>query len=170
VYQQTFPDENDQIGIVDPTLVPGIAPSCLDPVMHQPIPGSPCAVLAPYDLTGGGGSYARDGLFSFRGHTDVKELALYLQDAITKGNWAFNVGLRGDFYNALSTDHQAEPRLGNRHCRQASLLLDWRAGAFPATWRNQPRPSSYTPQPSLAGTSAFDKISTLEFLSLLQPA
>jgi len=110
VYEQTFLDENDQIGIVDPTLVPGIAPSCLSG--GQPVPGTPCAILAPYDLTGGGGQYARGGLFSFSGHTDVKELALYLQDAITKGNWSFNVGLRGDFYNALVVDRQAEPRVG----------------------------------------------------------
>ena len=110
VYEQTFLDENDQIGIVDPTLVPGIAPSCLSG--GQPVPGTPCAILAPYDLTGGGGQYARGGLFSFSGHTDVKELALYLQDAITKGSWAFNVGLRGDFYNALVVDRQAEPRVG----------------------------------------------------------
>jgi hypothetical protein len=112
VYQQTFLTEDDKIGIVDATLVPGISPSCLDPVTHQPVPGTPCAILAPYDLTGGGGRYAPGGLFLFHGHTDVKELALYLQDAITVGNWSFNLGLRGDFYNALRRDRQAEPRLG----------------------------------------------------------
>ncbi len=112
VYEHTFLTENDGIGIVDPTLVPGLAPSCVDPVTKQPIPGTPCAILAPYDLTGGGGLYARGGPFSFHGHTDVKELALYVQDAITKGNWAFNLGVRGDFYNAISHDRQAEPRLG----------------------------------------------------------
>ena len=119
VYEQTFLDENDRIGIVDPTLVPGVAPSCLDPVTGQPIAGTPCAVLAPFDLTGGGPSsthpgtnYVPGGLFTFNGHTDVKELALYLQDAITKGNWSFNVGMRGDFYNAIVRDRQAEPRVG----------------------------------------------------------
>jgi hypothetical protein len=111
-YEQTFLDEVDGIGIVDPGLVAGITPSCLDPGTNQPVPGSPCAVLAPHDLTGGGGLYARGGLFSFNGHTDVKELALYAQDSITKGNWSFNLGLRGDFYNGLSRDRQAEPRLG----------------------------------------------------------
>jgi hypothetical protein len=111
-YEHTFLDENDGIGIVDPGLVSGIAPSCLDPVTHQPVPGTPCAVLAPFDLTGGGGLYARGGLFSFNGHTDVKELGIYAQDAITKGNWSFNLGLRGDFYNALARDRQAEPRAG----------------------------------------------------------
>ena len=42
----------------------------------------------------------------------MKELALYLQDTITKGNWAFNLGIRGDIYNGLTTTDQAEPRLG----------------------------------------------------------
>ena len=42
----------------------------------------------------------------------MKELALYLQDAITVKNWSFNVGLRGDFYNGLVRDIQPEPRVG----------------------------------------------------------
>jgi len=114
-YGQTFLTENDGIGIVDPTLVPGIAPSCLDPVTRQPVPGTPCAILAPYDLTGGGGLYARGGLFSFHGYTDVKELALYAQDSINAGNWSFNLGLRGDFYNGISHARQAEPRVGTAY-------------------------------------------------------
>jgi hypothetical protein len=113
-YEQTFLDEADGIGIVDPGLVAGITPSCLS-ATGQPIAGTPCAVLAPYDLTGGGGQYARGDLFSFNGHTDVKELAIYAQDSITKGNWSFNVGARGDFYNGLSRDRQAEPRLGTAY-------------------------------------------------------
>lgn len=111
-YQQTFLDENDQIGIVDPTLVPGLG--CLD-ATGQPVPGTPCAILSPYDLTGGrgnGGHYTPGVPFLFNGHTDVKELSLYLQDAITVKNWSFNLGLRGDFYNGLTRDKQAEPRLG----------------------------------------------------------
>ena len=66
-----------------------------------------------------GDSIANDGctgsssaLFPFHGHTDVKELALYLQDTISKGNWSFNLGMRGDLYNGLVTARQAEPRLG----------------------------------------------------------
>lgn len=112
VYQQTFLTEDDNFGIVDPTLVPSISPSCLDPVTHQPIPGTPCAILAPYDLTGGGLNYPLGGFFPFHGHTDVKELALFLQDSISVGHWSFNVGMRGDIYNGLSTDKQAEPRVG----------------------------------------------------------
>ncbi len=110
-YENTFLDEADGIGIVDPGLVAGLTPACLT-ATGQPISGTPCAILKPFDLTGGGGLYARGGLFPFNGHTDVKELALYGQDTITKGNWSFNLGLRGDFYNALVRDRQGEPRLG----------------------------------------------------------
>ena len=93
VYQQTFLDEHDTLGIVDPTF-------------NDPASSSYNPVLAPYDLTRGG------RLFVFDGHTDVKLLSLYVQDAITKGNWALNVGLRGDFYNGLSTHKEAQPRIG----------------------------------------------------------
>ena len=42
----------------------------------------------------------------------MKELALYLRDIVTKGNWSLNLGLRGDFYNGLVTHKEAEPRIG----------------------------------------------------------
>ncbi len=92
-YQQTFLNENDSLGIVDPAF-------------NDPTSASFNPVLAPFDLTRGG------GLFTFHGHTDVKQLALFVQDQITKGNWSFNVGLRGDFYNGLTTHKEAEPRVG----------------------------------------------------------
>jgi hypothetical protein len=123
-YQQWFLDENDKIGIVDPTLVPSIAPSCLDPVSGHPIPGTPCAILAPYDLTGGGGSYAPGTLFPFVGHTDVKLLSMYVQDAITLRNWSFNVGIRGDVYNGISATSQAQPRVGiSYNVRKTNTVL-----------------------------------------------
>jgi len=107
-YEQTFLNENDRVGIVDPTFLGSLTDtsgnSCVD-ANGNPI-AAPCTTLAPYDLTRGGGLYA------FNGHTDVKELALYLQDSITKGNWAVNLGVRGDFYNGLTTHKEAEPRLG----------------------------------------------------------
>jgi hypothetical protein len=93
VYQHTFLNENDSLGIVDPTFNDPASPS-FNPV------------LAPFDLTRDGGQ------FTFRGHTDVKELSLYVRDIITKGNWSLNLGLRGDFYNGLATHKEAEPRLG----------------------------------------------------------
>jgi hypothetical protein len=99
-YQQTFLNENDTMGIVDPNFVASFG--CPN---GNPAP-DPCAVLPPFDLTTGGTQ------FQFKGHTDVKELALYLQDAITKGNWTLNLGIRGDFYNGLITHQEAEPRVG----------------------------------------------------------
>jgi hypothetical protein len=98
-YEQTFLTENDGIGIVDPTL--GAELGCENPD-GTPQPNTACA----FDLTNGG------GLFHFRGHTDVKEVAMYVQDTITKNNWSFNLGIRGDLYNGLSKAQQAEPRLG----------------------------------------------------------
>jgi hypothetical protein len=52
------------------------------------------------------------GLYTFNGRTDVKELALYLRDAITVGHWSLNLGIRGDLYNGITIARQAEPRLG----------------------------------------------------------
>jgi hypothetical protein len=125
-YGQTFLTEDDGIGIVDPTLVPGLKDTngnpCLSP--SGQLLDAPCTILAPYDLTGGGGLYTPGGLFSFHGHTDVKELALYGQDAITVKNWSFNLGLRGDFYNGISKDRQVEPRVGIAYnIKQSNTVL-----------------------------------------------
>ena len=98
VYQQTFLRENDNVGIVDPTLVAGLG--CPDPMNPT------CAILAPYDLTAGGTYYR------WHGRTDVKEAALYGEDSIRVGNFQGNFGLRGDFYNGLTIQRQAEPRAG----------------------------------------------------------
>lgn len=119
-YEQTFLDEGDKLGIVDPTLNPvcfnadgsaNINPAVISQTQCAGVGGTPNAAfdpnLLPYDLTRDG-----SGLFPFNGHTDVKELALYVQDSITKGNWNLNLGLRGDFYNGLTTHQEAEPRLG----------------------------------------------------------
>jgi hypothetical protein len=51
-------------------------------------------------------------LFPFRGRADVKELGLYLQDTITVGKWAFNVGFREDLYRGIVHDSQPQPRVG----------------------------------------------------------
>ena len=102
-YEHTFLTEGDSFGIVDPGLLPSL--DCLG-TNGKPLGGTPCAILAPYDLTNGGSP------FLFHGHADVKEFSLYIQDAIKKGNWTFNVGIRGDVYNGLSKASQAEPRLG----------------------------------------------------------
>ncbi len=88
-YQQTFLDEHDNLTIVDPTF-------------------AATSLLLPYDLALNPSATP----YVFNGHTDVKELALYVQDAITKGPWNFNLGIRGDVYNGLTTANQVEPRLG----------------------------------------------------------
>jgi len=113
-YGQTFLRENDSLGVVDAVY----NSPCVD-ATGNPVPGysnpSQCpiavnpayqAVLAPYDLTRGG------SLYRYSGHTDVKELALYIEDLIRAGNWLFNLGMRGDIYNGLTSASQAEPRLG----------------------------------------------------------
>jgi hypothetical protein len=106
-YTQTFLDEHDSLGIVDPTFLPSLTDANGNPCfVGNAAVAAPCTNLLPYDLTRGGGH------FTFNGHTDVKELAMYLQDTITKGQWSFNLGLRGDFYNGLTTHREAEPRLG----------------------------------------------------------
>jgi hypothetical protein len=109
-FEHTFLTENDRFGIIDPTLLPsttdGLGNPCFDPVTNTAVPGTPCATLLPIDLTRGGTQ------FGFHGHADVKEIALFVQDTITKGNWSFNLGIRGDLYRGLSSTSQAEPRLG----------------------------------------------------------
>ena len=106
-YEQTFLTENDTVGIVDPTYLASLTDANgLNCFVGGVALDAPCTTLLPYDLTQGG------GLYGYHGHTDVKQLALYAQDSITKGNWAFNLGLRGDFYNGLTTHREAEPRLG----------------------------------------------------------
>src|SRR5262249_2026481 len=86
IFDHTFLHESDRFGIVDPNLIAGLTDAdgnplnCLD--NGQPIQGTPCATLAPFDLTGGGGRFAPGGLFHFQGHTDIKELSLYAQDTI----------------------------------------------------------------------------------------
>ena len=141
-YEQTFLNETDNLGIVDPTLNAPCLTFNSNPneynltAAYIPVQGftdpSQCAsagfqpnvstnlnapntaqfplfnpTLLPYDLTRPGG-----GLYTFTGHTDVKELALYVQDTITWKDWSFNLGIRGDLYNGLTVARQAEPRLG----------------------------------------------------------
>ena len=116
-YEQTFLREHDNLGVVDATY----NSPCVD-VDGNPLPGyasqADCdgvtsfpnsnyrPVLAPYDLTRGGAFY------DYSGHTDVKEMALYIEDEIKAGNWDFNLGLREDLYNGLTSANQTEPRVG----------------------------------------------------------
>ena len=130
-YEQTFLQENDSLGIVDPvynapclTSATAADPNVAVPGFTNPLqcPAGTVAnvgqsanttlypafnpILLPYDLTRGGTR------FNFNGHTDVKELGLYVEDTITAGKWNFNLGIRGDLYNGMTAAQQAEPRLG----------------------------------------------------------
>ena len=141
VYQQTFLTENDQFGIVDPTFnavclnadgSPNTSFNVTDPAQcggplnpggsvntGQALP-TPAfnPLLACYDLTrptpaaSSGCANTTSTFYPFHGHTDVKELALYVIDNITWHNWAFNLGIRGDIYDGISGGTQAQPRLG----------------------------------------------------------
>jgi len=106
-YQHTFLNENDSLGIIDANLLPSLTDAAGAPCFVSGAAlAAPCTTLLPIDLTRGG------GLFTFRGHADIKELSMYVQDTITKGKWSFNLGIRGDIYNGLSAASQAEPRIG----------------------------------------------------------
>ena len=160
-YEQTLLNENDSLGIVDPTLnAPCIATNAnplTEPfTAYAPVQGftdpSQCAGaglqpnidanpnapgssinpnplgasiyplydpdLSPYDLTRGGTPY------DFYGHTDVKELAMYVEDSIRWKNFNFNLGIRGDLYNGLTAAQEAEPRLGVAYnIKQSNTVL-----------------------------------------------
>jgi Carboxypeptidase regulatory-like domain/TonB dependent receptor len=145
-YEQTFLDEHDHFGIVDP----GVNPVCLnadgspytDPTVTSfsqctgtlfpnnaanntalgatVLPFTP--ILGCYDLTrtaplpasdGCPAGLTTSGLFTFNGHTDIKETALYIEDSVTPlKNLTFNLGVRVDLYRGITSAQQGEPRLG----------------------------------------------------------
>ena len=140
-YQQTFLNEKTNIGIVDPLF----NSPCVD-TNGSPVSGfndpSQCApaelqaneaflpLLGCYDLTrltpspNDNCAGAASTLFPFRGHTDVKQLALYVQDQISKGNWSFSLGVRGDLYNGITSQREVQPRLGVAyHIKKSSTVL-----------------------------------------------
>ena len=62
--------------------------------------------LLPFDLTRGG------SLFAFHATNSINQFAVYAQDAITAGHFQFNLGLRVERYDGISTANGVEPRLG----------------------------------------------------------
>ncbi|HKV39657.1 MAG TPA: TonB-dependent receptor, partial [Blastocatellia bacterium] len=134
VFQHTFITENDGFGIVDPTFNPVCfnadgSPNLNPAVTSQGQCGGPLDLLgkanasfnplvACIDFTrptpdpSDGCSNSTSMPFLFHGHSDIKEVAAYVQDEITKGSWSFNLGLRGDLYRGISSAQQLEPRLG----------------------------------------------------------
>jgi hypothetical protein len=101
----TFLTEAFQFGITDPEFN--------DPASAGFLPG-----LLPYDLTRGG------RLFNFNGHTDIKQVAVYAQDAINFGNLTLSAGVRFDNYAGISKDHLWQPRLGlSYHLKGTNTVL-----------------------------------------------
>jgi len=110
------------VGAGDPTL--NDPSQCAGAGFEPNIASNPDAsapfvpLLGCFDLTrttpsiNDGCASARAGLFNFTGRADIKEFAAYIQDAISKGNFTFNLGLRADVYRGLSRAWQPEPRLG----------------------------------------------------------
>jgi hypothetical protein len=130
-YEDTILGEKDTFGIVDPTLnavclnadgSPDINPHLTNPAnCTGPLTPNPgfSTLLACYDLTRTAPLPSSDncpgatsGQYTFLGNADIRELALYLEDQITVKNWTFNLGLRGDSYQGISSAIEAEPRLG----------------------------------------------------------
>jgi len=134
-YSLTNLVENDRIGIIDPTFNP-VCEAADGSIVTNPLVTNPAAcgtlgytpdpsfnpLLGCYDLTRTAPLPASDGCPAGQSrstiyspqlpHANVKELSLYMQDTITKGNWNFNLGIRGDIYNGLTKAQQAEPRVG----------------------------------------------------------
>jgi len=104
-FQHTFLTENFDFGITDPAFNNPASPSfnpllaCYDLTRPTPNPADGCASTSSTQ-------------FHFHGHTDIKQFSAFLQDTITKGNWSFNVGLRGDVYRGIVHDWQPQPRVG----------------------------------------------------------
>ena len=104
-FYHTFLTENFQFGITDPAFN--------DPTSDSFIPG-----LLPYDLTRGG------SLFTFHGHTDVKQEAFYAQDSISLHDLTVSLGLRFDNYNGIVAGHAAQPRVGlSYHLKPSNTVL-----------------------------------------------
>ncbi len=126
--KQTRLLENFGFGITDPTFnspcINGDGSAVGDPALtsiaqcaaagFQPnvvsnpnVTGAPFSpALLPFDLSRGG------QLFNFHAAANINQYAVYAQDAITAGNFLFNVGFRFDVYDGLVSKTGPQPRTG----------------------------------------------------------
>ncbi len=117
-FQHYFLSEAFSLGLTDPLFnavcvdsfgSPVVAPGVTNPANCAPAYSSNPEFLSgllPYDLTRGG------QLYNFRGTTDIKQEALYLQDTVSLRQLTLSAGLRFDKYNGLSDSYGVQPRLG----------------------------------------------------------
>jgi hypothetical protein len=74
--------------------------------------------LIPFDLTRGGQP------FQFHAARNINQFAIYAQDAITAGNFLFNIGFRADRYDGITSNNGAEPRAGIAyHVKKTGTVL-----------------------------------------------
>jgi hypothetical protein len=131
-FQFSFTPLSEQFatGVTDPLYnspcvgangVPVLAPSVTDPVnCIGPASANPgfSPGLLPFDLTRGG------QLFNFKGDADIKQQAVYVQDAITLGNLSAMLGVRADNYDGLSSRSGVQPRIGlSYHVKKTGTVL-----------------------------------------------
>jgi len=135
----TFLTEAFQFGITDPNFN--------DPSSDGFLPG-----LAKFDLTRGG------HLFTFNGHTDVKQEAVYGQDSMTLGNLSLLAGVRFDNYNGIVHDDAAQPRLGASYIvkRTGTVLRGSYTRTFETPYNENLILSSSTGAGGLADTRVLD--------------
>lgn len=117
-FQHYFLSEAFTLGLTDPLYnavcvdsggAPVAAPGITNPANCGPMySGNPDFLpgLLPYDLTRAG------QLFDFRGTTDIKQEAAYVEDTLTLRQFSLMLGLRADQYNGLSSSFALQPRLG----------------------------------------------------------
>jgi hypothetical protein len=101
----TLLTEGFNLGMTDPDFN--------DPASPDFLPG-----LLPFDLTRGG------HYFTFNGHADIKQEAVYAQDSLTLGNATASLGVRFDNYNGITKGRLVQPRLGlSYHLKRTSTIL-----------------------------------------------
>jgi Carboxypeptidase regulatory-like domain len=131
----TFLREDFRLGLTDPTFnspcVDASGSPSPDTTLTDPaqcagaslsandgfIPG-----LAAFDLSRGG------GLFTFNDTGTIKTQAVYVQDEINAGPATFNLGLRADHYDGLTSKSLLEPRAG------VALEAKTTGSVFRASW------------------------------------
>ena len=119
-YQDTIISENDSLGVVDPTSnavclnsdgSPDLNPLVTSPTQCTGRSGEsglyPSSGMLRFTRTGtlpasDGCPNSNSGLYTFHGHANIRELALYIQDTITLKRWTFNLGFRFDYYDGWS--------------------------------------------------------------------
>jgi hypothetical protein len=126
--KQTRLLENFQFGVTDPAFnspcIDSSGNSIPDPALTNPkqcatagyepntadnpdVSGAPFSPgLLPFDLTRGG------TLFAYHATANINQYAGYVQDAITEGNFLFNLGFRLERYDGLVSKTGPQPRAG----------------------------------------------------------